>query len=184
MKISDFDRAKAIVFDMWPEHELKPLVPKKKLTEAEILAQQCESTRRKMTNTYDGYYVGLEKAQVRDSEGNIDHGWRLFSPEEITVEERRRRASKNTRGQFEGSSPSPERKEAAIQAFTFSPPAPAPTSRDVITGISPIKSETPEEAARKSFWDDLKTKMNPIKVIEGENKDKSDSIYIFGIKVW
>lgn len=71
----------------------------------------------------DHFLRPLVDCQVRDKDGNIDVGARPTTPQEIAVEEKRRRGSKNSVGQSEKSAFGEERKEAAFSAFICSPPA-------------------------------------------------------------
>lgn len=61
--------------------------------------------------------------QFLDKDGNVDVAAREVTPQEVMIEESRRHSSKNTTGQSEKSGSGEQKKEAAVHAFIYSPPA-------------------------------------------------------------
>lgn len=162
----------------------RPLKEFPKLTEAEIIAMQCRSTRAKILGTYDTEYPNQNAWKaVPDAETTDDAvGIRLLTPEEIVNYEYHRKASKNTQYASKLKGVSDERKESATNALYYSQgvsfTALTPADRERITGVTPIKSQEPP-AKEESKEDFHFIQFN--KATRGEDRS---TLYICGIRIW
>lgn len=112
----------------------------------------------------DAAYIALRRntpiakeAQVRHADGTVNTGERHLNYQDVLLFEDNRKKARNTMGQSELSSVDAEKKEKAIQAFTYSKPA-EPAAEDLkrlksLTEMDAVMAtEVPKPIRSKKPW--------------------------------
>ena len=102
-----------------------------------------------------------EAAQIRDASGGINVGTRQLGVEEMLIAEDIRHKGRNTLGQSEASSVDTDKRQAGIEAFTYSKPADltqeqikrlTKLTEIVNTPLEPVEPKKPTLLQRMFAW--------------------------------
>lgn len=129
-------------------------IPKKPASTVQSASTQALMERHKNPEKAEEYEKYRNSPEYMDAIKGITPE-RIISPDEFIVIEGLRRTSKNTTGQSEKSATTSERKEKAIDAFTYSEPTELTAQqKEKLTKMNAITElETMPKEEKKSFLD-------------------------------
>lgn len=154
--------------------------------------KQCASTQRLLDMTDEE--LAAHRARKFPPDGwlavpgakNLDEavGMRSIKSDDVVTYDRMRRTAKNELGQSEKDGSGVERKEAARQAYSHTPPAPLTevqverlTTMDKITALSSMPPEI-----ETSFWSWLRNKFKKKAALDSRKRFSEEFIEEMGIK--
>lgn len=119
------------------------------------LSDEAASKRREEIKDPEFWNKLYETAQVAKTEEEMDALARKLTPEEVIIYQQMRQSAKNELGQSESSASTPERKEKAVDAFLYTPPAKLTPAQilqvKALQKITMFEGPLPEEK-KESWW--------------------------------